>query len=422
MSSMYFSRKVMFDKRLQEIKPEIKQGVRKTAKKRRKKARKKRKEKPKLKNVLSGLGNEMTLALLLQLLGRKIDDRGKVEKEAKIKKPRKMRLARGRGIPDTRRREKVKTDYTKKKNETEGAYKTRLNAQLMSNYPQMFLLKELLASKNEKEATTIIDSSVQSGFTTKNINKPMAVIFRLRNELLKPTGDLSRADRGRLKKAIFDTIEGIEPPIVEKFISQPGQAKGTREIFEGVGEAEDIITDITGRAVEARGVRPAVRPYTRRPRVPPEPEAPISNPTNSSIMTGTLGEASAFVDSSRSRSREPTPIPSVPILPGDRELSIQGVSYILDKDNNIIFFSKDIGRREKMGKLDSDEELEFNADYDELHQLDALNDNEEVRITPLQEQGFVSAVAEATTARTADIFSQMGLKEYPEPNLPDWSR
>lgn len=259
MSSLYFTKKVMFDKRLQEIKPEIKRGVNIVKKKRTKKARKKRKQKRQLKGVFKQLGNNLTLQLLLQLLGRRITPEKKVEVD---KAPRRMKLARGRagrGLPDVRGRQ-PKRNYGKKVGETDKSYKTRLNAELLADFPQMFLFKQLMETKNEAQAKKVLKESELSKFTTENLNRPLGRLFRLKSELLRPGTTLTSAQVQSLNSAILGTINSIDAPIVQEFIRQDVNEPGGLEVREGVAEGEKELEGILSRKVERRGSPSRLRP------------------------------------------------------------------------------------------------------------------------------------------------------------------
>ena len=249
MSSVYFNKGSMFDDRMKGLDPILKSSkptvnMKSARKKRgRKKGKSKRKKKKKgkkkgLPKVLKGLNNSNFLQLLLFLLGKKTGS----DKDKKEKKPRKMRLAvrggrisrGGYGLPNTRiGGGQQKRDYKKNKNETEKSYQTRLNAQMMEDYPQMMIFKELLKSKSEGEAKEKLDEYVVSKENLQ-LSKSFGKLIRFRKEL---SGEISREQVDSVRNLMDATLGEMTDELVDAYIA-PRKGRDNKLVQEGVIEAE----------------------------------------------------------------------------------------------------------------------------------------------------------------------------------------
>ena len=255
MSSLYFGNKVMFDKRLQAINPTIRGEVAELSRKRKKKARDKRKKKPGINKSLKNIDNATLIKLLLELLlGKKV--KGKKDEdpvyEGKGKK-KNMKLARltgvratkrgGYGLPNVRGGGggggKKNFDYGKKKDEPEKVYQTRVNSQLMEQYPQYVLFSQLMKSKNEAEANKVIEE-ISTGPEYQTLSRDFGKLLRFRKEFAsdKP---LTKARLLEVQKLTLSTLNAVEVGMVDAYLVGDDKRQRKRDfkkVQEGMFEAE----------------------------------------------------------------------------------------------------------------------------------------------------------------------------------------
>tara|TARA_R110002124_G_scaffold17446_1_gene72883 strand:+ start:6236 stop:8557 length:2322 start_codon:yes stop_codon:yes gene_type:complete len=278
----------MFDDRMKGLDPILKSSkptvnMKSARKKRgRKKGKSKRKKKKKgkkkgLPKVLKGLNNSNFLQLLLFLLGKKTGS----DKDKKEKKPRKMRLAvrggrisrGGYGLPNTRiGGGQQKRDYKKNKNETEKSYQTRLNAQMMEDYPQMMIFKELLKSKSEGEAKEKLDEYVVSKENLQ-LSKSFGKLIRFRKEL---SGEISREQVDSVRNLMDATLGEMTDELVDAYIA-PRKGRDNKLVQEGVIEAEGEL----GVEREQEPKKKRGRPSGSKNKPPPVPSATVPQPAGS---------------------------------------------------------------------------------------------------------------------------------------------
>lgn len=290
----------MFDKRLQAIKPEIKQGVRKQRKRVRKRARKKRKAKPSLGQLFKLLGKDSIVKLLLGFAGKGLGVNNTIKNTERSKKPKNMKLPKlggvkrvGKGyglanIPPKQAKKKI--DFGRKPGETEEERNKRIKREkeetLFEEYPMMFLLSEITKSKDEKQAREVLDNTLGSTFTTKNLGAKFGKIIRLVQEA-KVGKQLTNKQRNNLFTEAQNILSSLEPAVINAYLKEPkGRVREQKQVAKGAEEAEGIIKTIRGKdissLIEASAPAPA---SASAPAQAPAPEP--------SLKVNLEGEATA---------------------------------------------------------------------------------------------------------------------------------